>query len=186
MWTLYLGVTDGLGADPMRALERTLGLWALRFLIAGLAVTPLLRITGVNLLAWRRAFGLLAFAYACLHLLVYVVLDQGLDLNAILRDILKRTYITVGMAAFVILIPLAITSNDTLIKRMGAAAWRRLHMLVYLAVPAAAIHFILSVKQWPPEPTIYLVLVSGLLLWRLADGRSRAAKRRQRAGAVHR
>ena len=92
-----LGVLDQLGADPMRALEQELGEWALRFLIAGLFVTPLRQLTGVNLLRYRRAIGLLAFYYAVLHLTVYMVLDQGLDWAAIWADIVKRPYITVGM-----------------------------------------------------------------------------------------
>src|SRR3954454_12649420 len=86
-WTFYLGVTDQLGADPMKVLERSLGLWALRFLVAGLAITPLRRLAGINLLRYRRAVGLLAFFYAVFHLLVYVVLDQGLDLAAVWADI---------------------------------------------------------------------------------------------------
>src|SRR5688500_15969236 len=102
VWTFYLAVADRLGADPMKTLEQTLGLWALRFLIVSLAITPLRRLGGPNLLRYRRAFGLLAFFYALTHLLVYMVLDQGLDLVAIGRDILKRPYITIGMAAFLI------------------------------------------------------------------------------------
>lgn len=184
VWTFYLGLTDQLGADPMRVLERSLGVWGLRFLILGLAVTPLVRLGGPNLLAWRRAFGLIAFAYVVLHLSVYLVLDQGLNLKLILADILKRTYITVGMAAFVMLLPLALTSNDALIRRMGAIAWRRLHWLVYPAVAAGSIHFILSVKSWPPEPTIYLVIIAGLLGWRVF-GKGRAKRSRVRGAGVH-
>jgi sulfoxide reductase heme-binding subunit YedZ len=116
---------------------------------------------------YRRAVGLLAFYYAALHLTVYMVLDQGLDLAAIWADILKRPYITVGMLAFTILVPLAVTSNAPMIRRLGGAAWQRLHGLVYVAAAAAALHFIVLVKAWPPEPLIYAGLVALLLLFRL-------------------
>src|SRR5947209_2268292 len=99
----YFGVVDELGADPMKTLERALGLWALRFLIACLTITPLRESFGINLLRYRRQIGLLAFCYALLHLTVYTVLDQGLDVSAIVADIVKRPYITIGMAAFALL-----------------------------------------------------------------------------------
>ena len=124
LWTFYLGVVDQLGADPQKTLERTLGLWALRFLILCLAITPLRRLGGPNLVRYRRALGLLAFYYAAMHLSVYMLLDQGLDLAAIWADIIKRPYITVGMLAFAILVPLAVTSNAPMIRRLGAGAWR--------------------------------------------------------------
>jgi sulfoxide reductase heme-binding subunit YedZ len=181
-WTFWLAIADQLGADPMKTLERTLGLWALRFLIVSLAVTPLRRAGGPNLLRYRRAFGLLAFFYAALHLLVYMVLDQGLDLAAIWGDIVKRPYITIGMAAFVILVPLAITSNNAMIRRVGAEGWKRLHKTVYVASALAAIHFLLVVKSWPAEPIIYTAIVAALLLVRLVPERRKP--RRQRAGAV--
>ena len=165
--TFYLGLTDQLGADPQNVLERTLGLWALRFLILTLAITPLRRLGGPNVVRYRRAVGLLAFYYAALHLTVYTVLDRGLDLAAIWADILKRPYITVGMLAFTILVPLAITSNAPMIRRLGGAAWQRLHRLVYVAAAAAALHFIMLVKAWPPEPLVYAALVALLLLFRL-------------------
>ena len=167
VWTFYLGVMDQLGADPQKTLERTLGLWALRFLIACLAITPLRRLGGRNLVRYRRAIGLLAFYYAAMHLTVYTVLDQGLDLAAIWADIVKRPYITVGMLAFAILVPLAVTSNAPMIRRLGGAAWQRLHRLIYVAAAAAAIHFVMVVKSWPPEPLIYAALVAALLLFRL-------------------
>jgi methionine sulfoxide reductase heme-binding subunit len=167
VWYFYLGITDQLGADPQNTLERLLGLWALRFLILSLAVTPLRRLGGPNLIRYRRAAGLLAFYYAALHLTVYMVLDQGLDLAAIWADIVKRPYITVGMFAFTILVPLAVTSNNAIIRRLGGGAWQRLHRLVYVAAAAAAIHFVMVVKAWPPEPLIYAAIVAALLLYRL-------------------
>jgi sulfoxide reductase heme-binding subunit YedZ len=167
VWYFYLGFTDQLGADPLNVLERGLGRWALRFLIAALAITPLRRLGGPNLVRYRRAIGLLGFYYAALHLTVYMVLDQGLDLAAVWADIVRRPYITVGMLAFTILVPLAVTSNGPTIRRLGSAAWQRLHRLVYAATAAAAIHYLMVVKTWPPEPLIYAGLVTALLLLRL-------------------
>lgn len=173
LWTFNLAISDQLGADPVKTLERTLGLWSLRFLVLGLAITPLRRLGGPNLIRYRRAVGLLAFAYALLHVTVYVGLDQGLDAGAILRDILKRPYITIGMLAFLILLPLAATSNSYSIKRLGPL-WQKLHRFVYLAAAAAALHFIMLVKAWPPEPLIYAALVATLLLYRVASRKRRA------------
>jgi sulfoxide reductase heme-binding subunit YedZ len=177
VWTFHLGLTDQLGADPMKTLERTLGLWALRFLIIGLSVTPLRRLGGPNLLLYRRAFGLLAFSYALVHLTVYIALDQGFDWGAILRDILKRPYITIGMAAFAILVPLAATSNAAMVRRIGGEAWTRLHKWVYAAAALAAIHFVMVVKSWPAEPLIYAAIVASLLLFRLFPARKRKRRR---------
>jgi methionine sulfoxide reductase heme-binding subunit len=183
VWYFYLGPMDQLGADPQKTLERLLGLWALRFLILCLAITPLRRLGGPNLVRYRRAIGLLAFYYASLHLTVYLLLDQGLDLAAIWGDIVKRPYITVGMLAFVILVPLAVTSNAPMIRRLGGAAWQRLHRLVYVAAAAAALHFIMLVKSWPPEPVLYAALVTALLTFRLvARLQKRAKPQRQRPG----
>lgn len=180
VWLFYAGITDQLGADPMRALEQALGLWALRFLVATLAVTPLRQLASVNLLRYRRALGLLAFYYALLHLVTYMVLDQGLDFAAIGVDIVKRPYITIGMATFVILLPLALTSTNAAIRRLGGQAWARLHRLVYVAAIGAALHFILVVKSWPMEPLVYAAIVAGLLGYRLARSMAKKERPRQR------
>ncbi|KLK91101.1 sulfite oxidase [Microvirga vignae] len=180
VWLFYAGITDQLGADPMRYLEQALGLWAFRFLIATLAVTPLRQLFSINLLRYRRALGLLVFYYAFLHLVTYTVLDQGLDFAAIWADIVKRPYITIGMATFVILVPLALTSTNAAIRRMGGQAWARLHRLVYLAAIGAALHFILVVKSWPPEPMIYAAIVIVLLGYRLVRSLGRRAEPRRR------
>lgn len=161
-----LGVLDELGADPMKVLERELGEWALIFLIAGLCVTPLRQLLGVSLLRFRRALGLLGFWYVSLHLVTYMVLDQGLDWAAIWADIVKRPYITVGMASFVLLVPLAVTSNSLSIRRLGATAWNRLHKLVYVAAAGGAVHYLLVVKSWPAEPLIYAAIIAALLAYR--------------------
>jgi sulfoxide reductase heme-binding subunit YedZ len=167
-WYFYLGVTDQLGADPMKTLEQTLGLWALRFLIACLAITPLRQSLGVNLLRYRRQIGLLAFYYVVLHLTTYLVLDQGLDLAAIVTDIVKRPYITIGMASFTLLVPLAVTSNNASVRRLGGRLWARLHKLVYIAAALAAVHFVMVVKAWPMEPLVYAGIVALLLGYRFA------------------
>jgi methionine sulfoxide reductase heme-binding subunit len=164
----YLGIMDQLGADPMKALERELGQWSLRLLIATLLVTPVRQLFGINLLRYRRQLGLLAFYYAMLHLLVYVVLDQGLDVRLIIGDIFRRPFITVGMIAFVVLVPIAVTSNNPSIRRLGAEAWNKLHRWVYLAIALAAVHFVMVVKTWQLEPMIYAAIVAALLLYRLA------------------
>jgi sulfoxide reductase heme-binding subunit YedZ len=176
VWTFYLGLLDQLGADPMKTLEQTLGLWALRFLIVTLTITPLRELGGVNLLRYRRALGLLAFYYALMHLTTYIVLDQGLNFSAIWADILKRPYITIGMLAFSILVPLAVTSNNAMVRRLGGAAWARLHRWVYLAGAAAAVHFVLVVKSWPAEPLIYAAIICVLLVYRVVK-RLRPRKR---------
>ncbi|MET0745810.1 MAG: protein-methionine-sulfoxide reductase heme-binding subunit MsrQ [Microvirga sp.] len=175
-WLFYAGIDDRLGADPMRYLEQALGLWALRFLIASLAVTPLRQTFGVNLLRYRRAIGLLAFYYAALHLLTYLVLDQGLDWSAIVADILKRPYITIGMATFVILVPVAVTSNNVSIRKLGGQVWARIHKLVYAASIGAALHFLLVVKSWPLEPLVYAAIVLALLGYRVVKSATRKAQ----------
>jgi methionine sulfoxide reductase heme-binding subunit len=167
VWTFWLGLAGQLGADPQNTLERTLGLWALRFLVVGLAITPLRRLGGPSLVRWRRAIGLMAFYYACMHLSVYLLLDKSLDVSAIWADIVRRPYITVGLLAFTILVPLAITSNGTMIRRLGARAWQRLHRLVYVAAAAAALHFVMLVKVWWGEPIVYAGLIAALLLHRI-------------------
>jgi methionine sulfoxide reductase heme-binding subunit len=183
VFTFYLGLVDQLGADPQKILERTLGLWALRLLILTLAITPLRRLGIANLVRYRRAIGLLAFYYAMLHVGVYTLLDQGLDFGAIWADIVKRPYITVGMLAFTLLVPLAVTSNSAMIRRLGGGAWQRLHRLVYLAAAAAVLHFIMLVKSWSPELILYAVLIASLLAFRLFTRRPRPAPVRASARA---
>ncbi|PWL17204.1 protein-methionine-sulfoxide reductase heme-binding subunit MsrQ [Falsochrobactrum shanghaiense] len=165
-WAFYQGATGGLGADPVKSFEHILGLWALRFLILTLLVTPIRDLTGISLLRYRRALGLLAFYYALMHFSAYMVLDQALNIPAILADITRRPFITIGMASFALLIPLALTSNNYSIRKLGRR-WNRLHKLVYIAIAGGAVHFLLSVKSWPAEPVIYAAIVAALLAWRL-------------------
>ena len=176
VWLTYALFTGRLGVDPVAVYERELGLIALQFLLASLCVTPILRFTGINLIRYRRALGVLGFFYALLHLLVWVVLDKQFWWAEMGRDIVKRPFITVGMAAFVALVPLALTSTDGAIRRMGAASWRNLHRLALPAVVLAAVHYLLAVKSWPIEPFLYLAAAIALVALRL-HWRRRAPRR---------
>lgn len=167
LWLLWLLFSGALGVDPVKRIEHQLGEWALQLLVAGLAITPLRRFTGVNLIRYRRAIGLLAFFYVALHLGTWLVLDIQLRWAEIWADILKRPYITAGFLGFVAMIPLALTSNNESVRRLGAKSWQNLHRLTYFAVLAGAIHYVWLVKAWPPEPIIYLILVIFLLSTRL-------------------
>jgi sulfoxide reductase heme-binding subunit YedZ len=162
---------DRLGANPIKEVEHMTGEWALRFLIASLAVTPLMRVTGWGwLVAQRRFLGLAAFFWALLHLSVYTVLDWFFDWHEIWKDILKHLYITLGMLAFVLLVPLALTSTKASIRRLGGQRWTRLHALVYVSVIAACFHFLWAVKKDIAEPILYgtitVVLLALRLVWR--------------------
>lgn len=167
--------TGALGVDPVKAIEHRLGELALQFLVGGLAITPLRWATGVSLIRFRRAIGLLAFFYVCLHLSVWLALDLQFRWAEIGAAIARRPYITLGMVAFAAMIPLALTSNNAAIRRMGAAAWGRLHRLTYLVALLAALHFLLVVKAWPVEPMLYLAAVVALLAVRALRGLRRAA-----------
>ncbi len=163
----YWAATNQLGTDPLQVLERQLGKWALQMLIVTLLVTPVRNWTGVNFVKFRRAFGLTAFMYVCFHLLTWFVLDKQFFWDEILKDLYKRPYIIIGMVNFVILLPLAITSSNWMIRKLGPVNWRRLHSLSYVAILAGAIHYLLLVKAWPPEPILYLIGVTLLVLTRV-------------------
>lgn len=173
----WLGVQNRLGADPLQRLEHELGLTALQLLIAALAVTPLREQTGVSLLRFRRMLGLMAFFYVVMHFSVWLVLDRQLAWGEIVKDLTKRPYIILGFTAFLLLIPLALTSWDGAVRRMGAVAWRKLHRLAYVATALGAIHFVWLVKAWPPEPLIYAGIVILLLAYRALPARVRRPRR---------
>lgn len=156
VWLVWQGFIGGLGVEPIRALEHELGEIGLQLLLAGLCVTPLRRYLGLNLLKFRRALGLVALFYITLHLLVWLVLDVQIPAQ-IWADIVKRPYITVGMLAFVLMVPLALTSNNASVRRLGAR-WRRLHWLTYPVAVFGALHFVLLAKGFQIEPLIYLAL----------------------------
>ncbi|MEO9685310.1 MAG: protein-methionine-sulfoxide reductase heme-binding subunit MsrQ [Tateyamaria sp.] len=161
----YQAVTGGLGRDPVKGLEHELGEIALQLLILGLSVSPLRKFTGLNLLKFRRAIGVVTFVYVSLHLLVYAALDVQ-SLGRVWADIVKRPYITVGMLAFVLMIPLVATSNNRATKALGAT-WRKLHLLTYPIAILGAAHFIWLSKGFQLEPLVYLAIVLLLLSTRL-------------------
>jgi sulfoxide reductase heme-binding subunit YedZ len=161
------GWLDRLGANPVEAITHRTGDWALRMLLLTLAVTPLRRWSGWTfLLRFRRQLGLFAFFYACLHLLTWVWLDQGFAWTAMGEDILERPYITLGMAALALMLPLALTSTNAMMRRLGAQ-WRRLHRAVYGIGVLAILHFLWLTKADYLEPALYGLLLAGLLLARL-------------------
>lgn len=156
-WLLWLGLNGGLGVEPVKGLEHALGEAALYTLMAGLVISPLRQKLGLNFLKFRRAIGLTCFMFVFLHLLTWAVLDvQRLD--RVWADIVKRPYITVGMAALVLLLPLAVTSNDWSVRRLGAA-WRKLHKLVYPAAALAGLHYVMLVKGLQLKPILFLLVI---------------------------
>jgi sulfoxide reductase heme-binding subunit YedZ len=165
---------DTLGANPIEAVTRGLGDWALRLLLVTLAITPLRRATGWPwLMKLRRMLGLYVFFYASLHLVAYLWLDQFFDWTEIGRDILKRPFITAGMLAFLLLVPLAVTSSNAMVRRLGGRRWQRLHRLIYPLAMIAVLHFAWMVKVDITEPAIYGVILAVLLglrlRWRLFE-----------------
>jgi sulfoxide reductase heme-binding subunit YedZ len=162
-YLVYLTLTNHLGINPAETLQLETGIWALRFLVATLAVTPLRRLSGWNrLIQYRRMLGLFAFFYAFVHFLTYLILDQYFALDQMLADVVKRPFITMGFIAFVLMIPLAVTSTKGWIRRLGRR-WQSLHRLIYVSGVAAAIHYIWKVKV-PLGPPVYYAAVVALLL----------------------
>ena len=176
VWLFWLGQSGALGPEPINALERVLGETGLKLVVAGLAITPLMRLARVNLIRFRRAIGLTAFFYICVHLAVWLFLDVYI-LADVWAEIVKRPYITVGMAGFAALVPLALTSNDWSVRRMGAAGWKRLHRLTYAAAVLGAVHNVMIAKNWQAESLTYLAIILALLALRLTGRRRRAPAR---------
>jgi len=177
LWALFLapllrlackGLGSGLGANPIEFVTLSTGTWALVFLLASLAVTPLRRLTRQPGLArFRRLVGLFAFFYGSLHFLTYLWLDKFFDFGEMFRDITRRPFITAGFTAYVLLIPLAATSTSGSIRRLGGRNWQRLHRVVYLSAIASVIHFWWKVKADTREPAIYAAILAALLGYRL-------------------
>jgi len=163
-WYLWLGLTGGLGVEPIKGLEHALGETALKLLVVVLAITPFKRFTGISLIRYRRALGLLAFAYVVLHLATWLFLDIQ-DPARIWADIVKRPYITIGMVGFVLMVPLAATSNNWSLRKLGPV-WRKLHKLTYPIAVLGAVHFVMLVKGWQEQPLIYLAVILALLALR--------------------
>lgn len=164
IWDIFTG---GLGVEPVRDIEHRLGRTALYFLIATLAVTPLMRLTRISLIRFRRALGLICFSYAVLHVAAWVSMEMGFLWGQMLSDVIKRPYLIFGMTAFVMLIAMAVTSNDSSIRRLGAAGWRRLHRLIYPAAILASIHWIWALKLWETKPLLMLGMILVLLALRV-------------------
>lgn len=152
--------------EPINVLERAYGLVGLQLLVAGLLISPLRRWTGVNLLRFRRAIGVTAFFFVLAHLLVFAVLDVQ-SLGRVWQEVVKRPYVTVGMAAFVLLVPLALTSNNLALRKIGPVAWRRLHLLVFPAAILGGLHYLWLVKGFQLPPILYFAAILGLVLVRL-------------------
>ncbi|MGH7530137.1 MAG: protein-methionine-sulfoxide reductase heme-binding subunit MsrQ [Gemmatimonadales bacterium] len=171
VWLGFDAFGDRLGANPIEELTHRTGDWTIRFLLAALAVTPLRRLTGWNgLIRFRRTIGLLAFGYVCVHFLIYIGLDQGLAFSYIGEDIAKRPYITVGFAAFVLLIPLAITSTRGWVRRLGGRRWNALHRLIYVAAAGGVLHYLWLVKGDQVTPVYYAAVLVVLLALRVRRG----------------
>lgn len=193
LWNAYQvvrgteGLTD-LGADPVRALQIRTGLWTLRFLAITLAVTPLRQALNVGALAkYRRMFGLFTFFYACLHLSIWIGVDWFFDFGAMVEEVVKHKYILVGMATFLTLIPLAITSTKGWVRRLGGARWAKLHRLVYVAAIGGTVHYLWAVKKDTLFPLAYLATFLLLLGYRalhlLRHRRARARVDRSQGAA---
>jgi len=174
---------EALGANPAEFITRTTGDWTLRFLLLTLVVTPLRKLLGWHWLAgFRRMLGLYAFFYGLVHLSSYVSFDHVFELAEILKDILKRPFITVGFTALVLLLPLAVTSTDRMVRRLGAKRWLALHRLVYVIAPLGVLHFWWMVKADLTEPAIYAAILALLLGYRVAAKLKDARKRTARGG----
>ena len=175
-WIYYLGLTGQLGADPVKKIEHQVGLWALWLLIAGLAVSPCAKLLNIKMIKFRRAIGLLGFFYVFVHLLTWLLLDVQI-LSQVWADIVKRPYITIGMVAFLLMIPLAATSNNWSVRILGAATWKRLHRLTYAVALLGGLHFVMLAKGFQLEPLIYLAVILALIGLRLTvDGRGGRAR----------
>jgi sulfoxide reductase heme-binding subunit YedZ len=166
-WLITRALTGRLGVNPVEDLELTTGIWALRFLVLTLAVTPVRRITGWNrIIQYRRMLGLFAFFYVCLHFLIYITIDQFFAFHFIVKDVVKRPFITMGFTAFVLMIPLAVTSTKGWIRRLGRR-WVVLHRLIYVSAVCAAIHYLWKVKVMIGSPVYYAIVIGALLAFRV-------------------
>ena len=178
-YLVWAALAGGLGANPIETITRETGVWTLRFLAITLAVTPLRRMTGWNdAIRFRRMLGLFAFFYGSLHVLTYVWLDQFFDLAHMVKDVYRRPFITAGATAFLLMVPLALTSTAGMIRRLGGRAWQRLHRLAYLSAMVGVMHYWWLVKADIRRPRNYAVVVGILLGYRLATAYWPAVRRR--------
>jgi methionine sulfoxide reductase heme-binding subunit len=175
VWLAFRTITGRLGINPIEDLELTTGIWTLRFLIITLSVTPVRRLTGWNrVIQYRRMFGLFTFFFVCVHFAIYIGLDQTFALDLILKDVAKRPFITMGFTAFVLMIPLALTSTKGWIRRLGRR-WQLLHRLIYVSAVCAAVHYLWKVKVMIGSPVYYAIVIALLLgfrvLWQLRSAK---------------
>ncbi len=171
---IWLGLNNQLGTNPIEVVTHSTGEWTLIFIMLTLSITPLRQLSGwAWLIKLRRMVGLYAFFYASLHFITYIWLDQFFDVTAIIKDVIKRPFITVGFVAFILLIPLAITSTNAMLKKLGGKRWQKLHRLVYIIAILGVLHYWWLVKKDITEPLIYAVILLMLLGYRLVKWRQK-------------
>ncbi len=181
----YRAATGDLGANPISFVTNWLGQWTFRLLLAGLALTPIRILFGISWqISLRRLVGLFAFSYACLHFAVWIVVDHFFAWDQMIADVLKRRYITVGMLALTLLVPLAVTSTNAMLKRLGGLAWRRLHRLVYVVGVLASLHFLWLAKKGRTDQYLYATILTLLLGIRVWDAVRRALRKRRQQQAA--
>jgi sulfoxide reductase heme-binding subunit YedZ len=178
IWLVVRGFQGELGVNPVETVTNDTGIWTLRFIVLTLAVTPVRWLTGWNPVAlFRRMLGLFAFFYGTLHFLTYFILDHSLELAGVWDDVVKRPYITAGFTAFILMVPLALTSTHGWIRRLGGHRWNRLHQLVYITGIGAVLHYLWKVKLDTTNPFIYIAIVGVLLGARVWHRMARAAQK---------
>ena len=181
---VWNGLHQSLGPNPVETITHTTGNWTLRLLLITLAVTPLRKILQwPEAIRFRRMLGLFAFFYGTMHLLTYLWLDQSFSVPAMMKDVVKRPFITAGMTGFLSMLPLAVTSTAGWIRRLGGRNWRRLHRLIYLAAAAGVVHYYWLVKSDVRLPLFYAGLLAPLLAWRVVEA-ARKKKPRPAAAAL--
>lgn len=182
-WLIYNAFWGDLGVNPVETITNHTGIWTLRLVVATIAITPLRWLTGFNpVILLRRMIGLFAFFYGTLHFMTYFILDHSLQFDGLWDDVVKRPYITAGFTAFVLMIPLALTSTQGWIRRLGGRRWNLLHKLIYVTAAAGVLHYFWKVKLDTTNPIYYAMIVGVLLAVRVAYGLRRrvpAARTRQ-------
>jgi sulfoxide reductase heme-binding subunit YedZ len=176
LWLLYRALWGDLGVNPLETLTNETGIWTLRLLVATIAITPIRWVSKWNpIITFRRMVGLFAFFYGTIHFSIYFLFDRSLQFDGLLEDVALRPYITVGFTAFVLMIPLALTSTTGWIRRLGGRRWNLLHRLVYVSAIGGVLHYWWKVKLDVTNPIIYAAIVGVLLGWRIARALNRQA-----------
>jgi sulfoxide reductase heme-binding subunit YedZ len=184
LWLLYRALWGDLGVNPLETLTNETGIWTLRLIVATIAVTPIRWLTKWNpIISFRRMLGLFAFFYGTIHFFIYFLFDRSLQFDGLWEDIALRPYITVGFTAFVLMIPLALTSTTGWIRRLGGRRWNLLHRLVYVSAIGGVLHYWWKVKLDVTNPVIYAAIVGVLLGWRVVKALNKRETRRRAAAA---